>query len=871
MKKNIQHAVLALALSLGFMSYVAPAVNAQDADNLIINGDFATGNLDGWTTFTNGITVEFGVQNGEAAVTNIANPGGAVWYIQLNQVLSPAQIDALEVGQAYKVTFDARSPEAGRQLRMFFGEERGGFASQNITDIALTTSMQGYEATFTLTAKYPEMKLGFELGLSAADVFIDNVVMVATDDAPVAGGGLNLPITFEDPDLDYGLEDFGGNTSEIVEDPTDSGNRVVRSLKTENSEPWAGTSVGAGSGFATPIPFSPGNTTMSVRVWSPKADIPVRLKVENVNDNTMSVETEVRTTVAEAWETLVFDFAVQAAGTEPINFGSTYNMASMFFNFGTPGDGSVYFWDDLEFGGEGSATGPAAPVGFDVNNAPAAVPMEPGDIFLSVGPNNVGQGGIVYRLFYALAADNVADPITGATQYTFGSTAGDGNGTGAFGFVLGGLQPGAEYTFWLFQYNTTTEEYSAPAVVTRSTVGEGNGDDNGNGNGGDNGDTNTLNLPVTFEDVDRDYGFDDFGDGTTTDIVVDPTDSNNRVARTVKDGGEPWSGTTLGHPAGFATAIPFDQNNTTMSVRVWSPNADIPVRLKVENSNDPTVSVEAEVRTTVAAQWETLVFDFTNQAPGTAPINFASRYNKASIFFDFNTVGTGETYYWDDMIFGGEAVVTAPGTPLGFEASSSIGGDPVGSGEIFLVAGPNNTDQANISYRLFYAKTADALEDPLQGTQHVFGTIAGDGEGNGPFGFVLGGLEAGTEYNFWLFQYNSATDLYSEPALAVAVTGGESTNLEDGANVPAEYSLSQNFPNPFNPTTRIQFELPESGQVKLEVFNMMGQRVATLVNETRSAGSHSVTFDASALSSGMYLYRLQAGNTVLMNKMTLLK
>jgi len=89
--------------------------------------------------------------------------------------------------------------------------------------------------------------------------------------------------------------------------------------------------------------------------------------------------------------------------------------------------------------------------------------------------------------------------------------------------------------------------------------------------------------------------------------------------------------------------------------------------------------------------------------------------------------------------------------------------------------------------------------------------------------------------------------------------------------IPSAYVLHQNYPNPFNPSTNIRFELPESVPVKLEVFTITGQRVAELVNETRSAGHHTVTFDASLHTSGMYIYRLQAGNFSSTGKMMLLK
>jgi len=82
---------------------------------------------------------------------------------------------------------------------------------------------------------------------------------------------------------------------------------------------------------------------------------------------------------------------------------------------------------------------------------------------------------------------------------------------------------------------------------------------------------------------------------------------------------------------------------------------------------------------------------------------------------------------------------------------------------------------------------------------------------------------------------------------------------DDGArSVPQTFSLSQNYPNPFNSTTLIHFSLPVSGRVKVEIFSIVGELIATLTDDTMDAGSYSVPFDAAAIASGMYFYRMTA-------------
>ncbi|MCB2210633.1 T9SS type A sorting domain-containing protein [bacterium] len=101
-------------------------------------------------------------------------------------------------------------------------------------------------------------------------------------------------------------------------------------------------------------------------------------------------------------------------------------------------------------------------------------------------------------------------------------------------------------------------------------------------------------------------------------------------------------------------------------------------------------------------------------------------------------------------------------------------------------------------------------------------------------------------------------------------------DVPERVQLPENYSLGQNYPNPFNPTTQIQFNLGKPGQVQLAVYNVLGQRVATLLNERMTAGAHAVTFDGQdqfgqTLASGVYFYRLEAGDFVRSRKMVLLK
>lgn len=162
-----------------------------------------------------------------------------------------------------------------------------------------------------------------------------------------------------------------------------------------------------------------------------------------------------------------------------------------------------------------------------------------------------------------------------------------------------------------------------------------------------------INLPINFEGTTTNYTVTDFG-GNVSTLLVDPTNASNMVTRSVKtSGAASWAGTTISTPAGFSSAIPFTVSNRKVYVSVWTPEAGIPVRLKVEVVGNPTQSCETQTVATISG-WQMMEFDFNNQASGTAVFNPAFNFNMMSIFFNFGIDGAtaGEkTFYFDNVSY----------------------------------------------------------------------------------------------------------------------------------------------------------------------------------------------------------------------------
>ena len=118
---------------------------------------------------------------------------------------------------------------------------------------------------------------------------------------------------------------------------------------------------------------------------------------------------------------------------------------------------------------------------------------------------------------------------------------------------------------------------------------------------------------------------------------------------------------------------------------------------------------------------------------------------------------------------------------------------------------------------------------------------------------------------------DGSDETISNPRKINLERGTLTSNEDDEISTPNRFSLDQNYPNPFNPSTEINFSLDQAAPTLLVVYNMLGQKVATLLNERLSAGEHTINFDARNLSSGIYIYRLQSANQSLTKRMTLVK
>ncbi len=227
----------------------------------------------------------------------------------------------------------------------------------------------------------------------------------------------------------------------------------------------------------------------------------------------------------------------------------------------------------------------------------------------------------------------------------------------------------------------------------------------------------------------------------------------------------------------------------------------------------------------------------------------------------------GETYYIGIENYYGDYVITlhVVGGLLPVELATFTAS--VNTGQVTL-NWKTATEVNNYGFEILrrFAPQNDSHSDPdLSGEESQWEKI----------GFVEGAGNSNTpkEYTF-IDNSSAATTTLSYRLKQIDLDGKYSYSKEitvELSTIPEEFSLSQNYPNPFNPTTTIEFSLPNESDVMLKVYNLLGQEVATLLSGQMKAGYHKVKFDASGISSGIYFYKIQAGDFSAVKKLMLLK
>ena len=187
----------------------------------------------------------------------------------------------------------------------------------------------------------------------------------------------------------------------------------------------------------------------------------------------------------------------------------------------------------------------------------------------------------------------------------------------------------------------------------------------------------------------------------------------------------------------------------------------------------------------------------------------------------------------------------------------------------YVLQGLNFIDTVSMSG--FYSSANDTLPFNTVYGENIYGTKKFSF--NVPIDINL--LSSNYKLNYWITaqdkgivphsDYKPSDSTYYQMILDTTVS------VDDQINLLTSFQLYQNYPNPFNPITTIKYEIPKEGLVSLKVYDILGSEIATLVNEEKSVGRYEVNFNASSLSSGVYLYRIQVNDFINVKKMILMK
>ncbi len=531
-------------------------------------------------------------------------------------------------------------------------------------------------------------------------------------------------LDFEDNLLTYNWKDIGsasgdispGVLSELVIDPDNAENTVAKSSIEAGGQPWAGAYLVVGETEEPDFSFflSDDDAVVSVRVRPDAAGTKVQLKLELATDNQVSVVAEARTSKADEWETLYFDFSDPVEGA--LDAGVEYGAFFMIWGGITTGkDAATWYWDDVKHGGiaaPGVVAG--ATISVPVNFEAAAVdynliPFDGGSAEVITNPDASGINTSDNVLKYVKSSGQTWGGFSLSLDTAIDFTAGDVFSVKVWSsaakdmlFKLDGTNVertmttsgGSAWETLVFDFSDTAWGASDKKITMIAA----------NGVMGDGTDAFTfyiddivlggapIALPVNFEATG--YNLIPF-DGGSAEVIANPdasgANTSSNVLKYVKSNGQTWGGFSMTVDTTIAAA---DGQYFTMDV--WSSAAK-PLLFKLDDSN-----VEVSVTTSGGSAWETLVFDLSAET--------LSGDSKITMIADNGTMGDGSdafTFYIDNIaqsLTAPEPDVVTIGLPVGFE-STGYNLIPFDGGSAEVIANPDASGANTSSNVLKYVKS----------------------------------------------------------------------------------------------------------------------------------------------------------------------
>jgi len=869
---------------------------SQAQDNLLTNGDFENGRTS-WTDTAGEIRTE-----GENSYffAEVAQAGNA-FDVNLAQVI------AIEQGKMYALTFDA-STGAGSTRSMIAGI---GLNEGPWTNSTKTVNLTDQTQTFTLILTATEFggansRVLFDMGAEVGIVVIDNVSLEVTDNLLANGNFENGRSPWTDTAGEIRTD---GDNSYFFAEVAQAGNafdvNLSQVVAIEQGKTYALTfDASTGAGNARSIVAGIG---LNEAPWTPET------RTVNLTDQTQTFTLILTATeFGGANSRVVFDMGAEV-GVVVIDNVSLVIANNLLVNgdfengrtswtetageIRTEGENSFYFAEVAQAGNA-----------FDVNLS-QIVDIQQGQKYTLSFDASTGEG--VTRSMIVGIGLNEA-PWSSSIK-TVNLT----DQTQTFTLALSAAEFGGLNSRVLFDMGAEV----GIVVIDNVSLVVGAKDDGGTDPEGSG--------PSVFKAVDINFEADGMGQdfewevfenaGGSSLVVVDNPDktgantSDKVAAITINANGARWAGAVTGDIDAF---IPARDNSNALIVTmmVWKKSITN-IEFKFE-TGFPIKAGGAIVANTKTEQWEEITF--TLRSPIMHPTEL---FRRMVIIPDFIAVGATRqenVVYFDNIRFSSytpdytiEDVVLPPTSapvPTVTETPLSIFSDAFGN----MGGGNYNPDwtqatQASIrsigqdSMLVYRTLNHQGLEIgrsiDVSSYTYLHLHMYTDDATTVRVSLISGSAEKAYDlpitHGEWI-SYDIPVDHFASNVVLtdlrhfkfddggkgnfptvfidnIYFTNEMGTNVEDDTRAPETFTLSQNYPNPFNPSTNISYNVPNGSDVTLEVFTIQGQKVSTLVSGFQSAGQHTVSFDASRLASGMYMYRLTSGSISIVKKMALIK